>query len=405
MIDKLKIKSKQIVLKITKQVIDNSHQQDQQYNDLLYLFDRYVNHGYIKSSNFNFNAYADEVIKLVESMKTSEPFSYRYSSSNFFPTLYGSVFACLLFFLLSKDDYLSPEQKNSWADYFDSFQNDEGLFVDSNLLCENYYNYEWWGARHLSPIIIICYNYLGRRPQKEFNYIKKYYNPKILREYLNKLEFNEIIHTDSDNAIMNLGVILQYQRDFFYDYNAAETLEILFNELEKLVNPKYGSWGYGSDNDMVFLSRTQQFAYHLYPLWIYDNRSIKHVEKLIDLSLQTQTILGGFGAYINSSACEDIDCIDLLIKLTKVTSYRIDDVKMAMLKALPWVLSNQDEDGGFVFRRNEPFTYGHALMSSQKNESHLFATWFRSLTVAYLVKFLNMDSKFNIGHCPGYHFL
>jgi hypothetical protein len=263
---------------------------------------------------------------------------------------------------------------------------------------------DWWGARHLSLHIVICLNYLGCKPKYEFNYIKKYYDKSELKKYLNTLEFEDIKMTDSDNAIMNLGCLLQYQRDFFCDSNAGESLDTLIFELEKRINPKWGSWGYGSDNDMQYLSRAQQFAYHLYPMWLYDNRPIKYIKELIDLTLLTQTKLGGFGSQLNSSACEDIDAIFLLVKLSKITDYRKADIYQALEKAFIWVFTNQNNDSGFVFRRNEPFVYGHELTSSQKNESHLFATWFRTLSIAYMADYFQLKNNFNIGRCPGMQF-
>ena len=65
-------------------------------------------------------------------------------------------------------------------------------------------------------------------------------------------------------------------------------------------------------------------------------------------------------------------------------------------------------DGGFVFRRFEGFKYGHELMETVPEESSLFATWFRMLSVAYIAQVLDFPistSKLNLNlHCPGYQF-
>lgn len=361
---------------------------------------RYVNYGVPTALNFKYNDFSEKTISFVNSLKTTEPFSFRYAPSVGKPTIYGSVYACMLYGLFNKLEKFSVTEKIKWAEYFNSFQNTEGLFIDPCLENDNYYNIEWWGANHLSLHLIICYTYLGINPKHEFNYIKKYYNPSGLKAYLNNLNFDDIKTTDADNAIMNLGSLLQYQRDFFKDEHARKVLDILFNELEKRINPKWGSWCYGSDDDMVYLSRAQQFAYHLYPLWLYDKKPIPYMEKLIDLTLKTQTILGGFGAQLNSSACEDIDAIYLLVKFTSLTDYRKEEINIALNKAFRWVLTNQNNDDGFVFKRNEPFVYGHTLTSSKKNESALFPTWFRTLSIAYLTNYL-LDTNFKLIKCPG----
>lgn len=372
--------------------------------DLIYIFNRYINHGLPFSNDFCYNDFRKNTTSFTESMRIPKTIKYKYAHSVNKPNIYGSIYACLIYFLFNKQDSFSFDDRIKWISYFDSFQKEDGMFIDPVLESPNYYDLDWWGARHLSLHLIICYTYLGSKPKYEFNYIKKYYDHGILRQYLDSLEFDNIKSVDSDNAIMNLGSLLQYQRDSFDDKKAGETLLVLFEELEKRINTETGSWGIGANSDKEYLSRAQQFAYHLYSLWFYDNREIKHKEKLIDLTLSLQNVLGGFGVKLNSSACEDIDAIDLLIKLSKLTDYRKEDIKKAMQKAFVWVLANQNEDGGFVFRLNEPFVYGHALTSSLKNESHLFATWFRTLSIAYLTDYLNIENDFNIGHCPGYQF-
>jgi hypothetical protein len=67
-----------------------------------------------------------------------------------------------------------------------------------------------------------------------------------------------------------------------------------------------------------------------------------------------------------------------------------------------------NSDGGFVFRRDEPFMYGHEKMFSGINESDIFSTWFRSLSLAYVSKVLRKSAigRFNwqFLECPGYQF-
>jgi hypothetical protein len=385
----LKNKIKKYINKLLKNSIEYNNNYITNYDDLLFIFDKYVNFSQKILYTFSFDEFSKRVLNFSETLKINDHvFSYRYSPSVSKPTIYGSVYSCLLYFLLNSDNSLSKDNIEKWGQYLNSFQNEEGYYIDNNIENELFYNIDWWGARHIPPHVIIALNYIGIKPKYEFNYIKKYYDKEKLKKYIDSLDFKDIIYKDPDNSIMNLGVLLQYQRDYFNDEKAGNTLNTLIDELEKQINPKWGSWGYGSDDDMMFLSRTQQFAYHLYPLWLYDKKPIKYIDRLIDLTLKTQTKLGGFGAYLNSSACEDIDAIFLLIKLSELTDYRKEDIINALQKAFQWVFVNQNDDGGFVFRRNESFTYGHEFMGSKKNESHLFATWFRTLSIAYLTKYL-----------------
>ncbi|MBE7557538.1 hypothetical protein HS125_00750 [bacterium] len=51
---------------------------------------------------------------------------------------------------------------------------------------------------------------------------------------------------------------------------------------------------------------------------------------------------------------------------------------------LETILAHQNPDGGFVYMRGKPYVYGHALMSSDADESALFPSWFRLLSVALI---------------------
>ena len=200
---------------------------------------------------------------------------------------------------------------------------------------------------------------------------------------------------------MNVVTALQYQRDFWQDKRAGLALDFIQKYLLTKINPKTGLWGNYDTNDKNDLSRMIQFAYHLFPVYFYDKIDIPDKEGIIDYTLKTQNIYGGFGVKLNSTACEDIDSIDILIRFANQTDYKNRETISALKKAFIWILANQNVDGGYVFIRNESFHYGHSEMSSGRNESAMFPTWFRTLTIAYLSNYL-FGSQFKIVDAPGY---
>ena len=105
---------------------------------------------------------------------------------------------------------------------------------------------------------------------------------------------------------------------------------------------------------------------------------------------------------------EDIDSIDPLCRFYFSTEYKRAEIELCLKNALRWVWVNQMRDGGFVFRRFAEFKYGHGLMKTGPEESNLFATWFRTLSVASINKVLNFPvSACNLKldlRCPGYQF-
>ena len=368
-------------------------------NDIKLLLERITNHALHSYFDFSFEKIKDVTLSFVKSINVENTlYQYKYSKSCTTPNIYSSAYACLILSMYSKLNELTVSEKKSWVDYFDSFQNSgDGLFYDESLRNDIYDDTDWWGAKHLALHLINAYIALGAKPKYPFYYLEKYYDIEYLKDWLaQQAWFAKFPHdNDIDNKIMNIVTALQYQRDYWNDINAGRAIIFIQQYLLERINPDTGMWGYYNLDNKDDLSRMVQFAYHLLPMFFYDNIDINNKEIIIDLCLKTQNIAGGFGVKINSSACEDIDSIDILIRFSQLTSYKKEEIDLALKRAFIWVLANQNNDGGFVFRRNEAFMYGHEQMSSGKNESALFPTWFRTLTIGYLSNyFYNKDFFF-----------
>lgn len=365
---------------------------------------RKVDYSKVCPESWQISLFLDSVRIFLSSLKLPGEFEYRYSTSCNKPTLYASVYACMTFSLLGDLQKLSEEIKHGWSDYFDGFQSaDDGLFYDSVLDSGLYRSRDWWGARHLALHMISVYNDLGTKPKYPFFFLREYYDTNYIAQWLDSFDWSGTVglHDDVDNKIMNIGCLLQYQRDTWGDEKAGLSVAYLQKYLSERINPKTGMWGYGYDmKNPHQRSRAVQFAYHLYPIFFYDKVTIPHLVKAIPYVLETQNSVGGFGVPLNSSACEDIDSIDILIRCSYLFPEYRSEIDMALRKAFRWVLCNQVKDGGFVFRLGEEFVYGHKEMSSDSNCGAMFPTWFRCLSLAYLSRYFNIDG-FKINSAPG----
>jgi hypothetical protein len=334
-------------------------------------------------------------------------FEYLYSKNANQPTLYSSAYACMTLSLLGKLNAIPAEQKSRWIEYFDSYQSDaDGLFYDQVVDSALFRTADWWGARHLALHMLSSYTDLGGRPRYQFRFLEEYYDHGQIKNWLDGFDWsNSITHADDiDNKIMNVGCLLQYQRDTWGDAQAGMAVAYLQKYLIDKINPETGMWGRFDVQYPEQRSRMVQFAYHLFPLFFYDNIQIKHADKVVPIVLATQNKLGGFGVKLNSSACEDIDSIDILIRLSPLVPDRKVEIDFALSKALRWVLCNQVDDGGFVFCLYKPFVYGHPETSSKTNQGAMLPTWFRTLSLAYVMNYLDHSNEFIITRCPGYEF-
>lgn len=304
---------------------------------------------------------------------------------------------------------LSPSQRAGWVDYFNAHQDDDGLFRDPVIFGQGWYKDDplWCGRAHLTCHVLPALTCLGAKAKKPFAWLERFYD---VAAWLPKQNWNDWAGC-ADNEIMNVGTILQYSRDAHGDTRARKAVEFLLDWMAKHhLDPDTGLWGSLGAASPISRSKSVQAAYHLWPLFFYDGKPIPHMERAMDTVLATQNELGGFGCGvhngitpIHSSACEDIDSIDPLVRMSRRSDYRRNDVFEALNRALPWVKQNQMPDGGFVFMLDQPFEYGHPELAGGKNVGAMFPTWFRTLSLAMLGKALNFG-RWNIVDCPGYQF-
>lgn len=360
-------------------------------------------------AEFDFEETAARVLGFANSMKTDRSgVRFRYSGSCNSATLYASAYACMIYSLAGEIKNINGTRRQAWLEYFDSHQSaQDGLFYDAAVHNDLFDKADWWGARHLTLHMISAYTDLGGRPRHPFKFLACYHDPNYIDDWLDAYDWNgnAIGYGDLDNKIMNIGCLLQYQRDAWHDVSAAKALEYLKTQLLKKLSSDTGMWGGFNSNSPDQRSRMIQFAYHLLSIFFYDGQFDFQHEKIANLTLQTQNELGGYGVELNSSACEDIDSIDILVRLSPFVSEDTQiRISSSIARAFRWVCANQVKDGGFVFRLNESFEYGSKNTSSHANHGAMLPTWFRFLSIIYMAKYLALENAAVITPCPGYEF-
>ena len=375
------------------------------FNSLLKLRLAIVNLLFINNKNQFLKNSIENANKFIYSQNDSRSkYIFKYSSSSYKPTLYSSAYACMALKLIGK----LPQESSflyDWKTFFDKYQSSRnGLFYDRVIESPNFVNSDWWGLRHLALHMVCAYNDLGEKPRYPFYFLSDYYDGSFLEE-LSSFDWNSygLTESDIDNKIMNIGCLLQYQRDTWNDEDASKTLNNIRDFLISRINPKTNLWGIINEENRKDLSRVIQFAYHVIPLFLYDNILDFDFDRIVSLTLLTQNSLGGYGVQLNSSACEDIDSIDLLIRMYPLCSDKNRIlIEKSITKFLPWLLSNQVKDGGFVFRLYEDFWYGSDYMASNVNQGAMFPTWFRLLSLAKTINFLGQSNLIKIDNkSPG----
>ena len=306
-------------------------------------------------------------------------------------TIYSYAYYLMLCHLLQ---YPVPESDMDLIrDKLLEAQCEDGLCYDKNLINYNYLNGDGWGMRHFIPHYYTALKVIGCVPRHHFHYLSCFYDSEFIYRFWDSLDWSNA--WGSSNIFMNIVCALQYERDCRNNKKVQYAIESSQKWLLEHIRDDCGMWYQGE---------IRRAAYHLYPVLIYDHVDFPYKEKAIDLILTCQNQYGGFDLRKNSSACEDIDAIDSLICLSGLCpEYRVEEVRQSIKKAFGWVIQNQMEDGGCVFRLGEDFNYGHINLSSKANQSNLFGTWFRTLSVCHIYNFLAED-KIQLYKLPGYEF-
>ena len=368
------------------------------FNNFFLNYDIYL----ISNYNKNLNNYIDE-------LKTNS-WGYLYSKSTSKPTLYGTVYALMTKSILGINIISNNEESISLEKYLNSFQDPKsGLFVDPLIDGDFFRESNWWGAKHLAVHVCTLYTYFNFQPSYRFSFLDDYYSNSFVDKWLSRFDWNsrKIGDTDIDNEIMNICSLMQFVRDRnLHDAKKAEIALIYIKSKLMGFRNRHTLWGGFDLSDPAERSRMVQFAYHLLVIFAYDDE-LSHFDAnlIIDICLMTQNKVGGFGIKLNSSACEDIDSIDIMIRFAPLSDLdRKIKVEQSLKKALCWIYFNKDRYGGYKFKFGEPFIYGHKLVGSGILEGGLMPTWFRTLSLAYIYNFLNINNNFKLKRTPGYEF-
>lgn len=337
-----------------------------------------------------------KILKFCNSMKGDEPGHYRYSA-NCPETLWASAFAVLTLYLIGELQKLSKDEKESWIKYIQSFQDKKtGFFLDPKFKQEDktslVHPNELFFA-HSSTFIMGALVLLGGKPL---------YPIKWVHEFRESIKMKKWIETRPwENSPWLVG-------NWSYDMGCAmgmdylvtksnknlEAMDAYFEWYEKHQLKKTGWW------DLIGkapLNEQQHGGYHTLMVYRMFDRPVPMAKKMIESSLSLQTKDGMFAREGGGGSCQDMDVIDTLVGLGLATSYKQKEIKKALLKALPAILSKQNFDGGFYDKiKKGRAEFGWKLCSAKPGQSDFSSTLFYSFCIALMGEFLNDQKIMNI---------
>ena len=347
-----------------------------------------------------------EYVDSLKVYKNGELHGYKFAHSCKNESLYGVIAALLLKHLLGFDKSQVIEE----ICIVKKAQLESGLFYDENINTPMAECEDWWGWRHLTLHALMTLGLYGDIPKHEVDALPELLNENSILELIGDCDWGDRVAYTS-NRLQNFGVMLQFARDFQNSSKSKKLVEIYLDKIKTKINPLSGMFGIMPCSSSFQISQHVQAAYHFWLLFDYDKIEIPYFDKAINVVLASQNICGGFGVNWNSSCCEDIDSIDPIYRYSRSKGVSFDN-SISLNLGITSVVRSLNPDGGFVFRRGENLRYGDSPANwANVNESCIFFTWFRVLSLAYALKALNGKSplinnyEWNWGRAPGHQFL
>jgi len=243
----------------------------------------------------------------------------------------------------------------------------------------------------------------------------------------------------SGNLAMFLAIFYIYLRDY-YNYNFSEDLNLRLNYHKKHEN-NFGLWSI-SKKENYFKYSFFQNGYHQYEIYNYLNKSSLNKNNLVENLIKLADDRGQFAPYPGGGGCYDYDAVYLLTMLSDSNSKKIHNV---LKKTYNSILNDQNLDGGFgesnfirplnvknfliMFKHINFFKKEglserllrfiahlrpkHNLIKThwsdkrrEWNESNIFNSWFRMMTLARIEIFLDKKNynNWNFLNFPGIGF-
>ena len=143
--------------------------------------------------------------------------------------------------------------------------------------------------------------------------------------------------------------------------------------LEDHQDPTTGFWGDPPYQGLSRILQQMTAAYHHYVFYYATGFSIRYKDRIVDNTLLLQQADGLFTpGRVGGGPCEDLDAIDILANMHRLTDYRRGDIESSLKRALTALLSNQRSDGAFV-----QVCDGHTLSLLSQLMRTLLRPWYR----------------------------
>ena len=265
-------------------------------------------------------------------------------------TLMSSAFSIITLELV---DSLYKIEISKEQNYFLKYQDEKtGFFVDPNLKLDykkiedielNYIHYQ------TSAFSVSAIDALGIKPKYDFTFLNAFRGKEKILKFFEKIDWRNPWH--ESNKIMFLLQFFSYEYIVMKKENSLDDIHTILDCLDSAQDSKTGLWG-TQFKASSFASMAA--AYHFLIFYKYFNRKINFSEKISSSVFQLQMRDGLFHPFGGGGACEDLDAIDVIYKISSDISTESEESLKRAYRAL---LQNYDKNGGFCWAKRPTFPF------------------------------------------------
>ncbi len=343
-------------------------------------------------------------------------------------TLFASLYALYTFHLVGETRRWDAAARQTWIDHIQRHQDPaSGLFRDPA------HRQRATDAAHsadhldqqLTGYCISALRLLGGRPRHPLTFIQPWCAPDTTRAWLAGL--NWAAASNSGNKAMFVGIMLTEAAEAGQP-GAAAGLQAWFDWHDTNADPASGFWGRGRASR--YWEGMQGYVHQLV-VYNYAGRTQPTLRAAARRTLALQQADGLFSPKGGGGACDDLDALHILTTAHRRFPELRLEIEAALARARVGILANQNPDGGFCWAQRPRFGLREwlgvarhnldlhqpdkvtvalraALAGQLKlarkietgwsdvgrawNQSSLWDTWFRLLSLAEIELILTPDS-------------
>ncbi len=265
-------------------------------------------------------------------------------------TLMSSAFSIITLELINS---LGKIETSKEQNYFLKHQDEKtGFFVDPNLNLEynkiediefNYIHYQ------TTAFSLSALDALEMKPKYNFTFMNSFRGKEKISKFFEKINWRNPWH--ESNKIMFLLQFFSYEYIVMKKKDSLVDIHTIIDCLDSAQDSKTGLWG-TQFKASSFASMAA--AYHFLIFYKYFNRRINFSEKISSSVFQLQMRDGLFHPFGGGGACEDLDAIDVIYKISSDVSTESEESLKRAYRAL---LQNYDKNGGFSWAKRPTFPF------------------------------------------------